>query len=54
MDNKTQYQIKPQLIEQLSFHEYIPLKNKVKSFDIHQNLPWIVFFDAENNQKVCY
>jgi len=41
--------IKPQLIDQISLHEYIPLKNKVKSIDLHQNLPWIVFFDLENN-----
>lgn len=36
-------------IELLSIYEYIHIKSKIKILDVHQNLPWIVFSDFENN-----
>jgi WD40 repeat protein len=36
-------------IELLSVSEYIQLKSKIKTLEVHQNLPWVVFSDLENN-----
>jgi WD40 repeat protein len=44
--------LKTILIDMLSVHEYIQLKSKIKTLDIHPNLPWIVFSDLENNIMV--
>jgi hypothetical protein len=35
--------------ELLSVYEYIQLKSKIKTLEIHQNLPWVVFSDLEHN-----
>jgi len=49
METRVSYMMKTQLVDQISLHEYIPLKSKVKCIDLHPNLPWIVFIDSENS-----
>lgn len=41
--------LKTILVDMMHVHEYIQLKSKIKTMDIHQNLPWVVFSDIENN-----
>lgn len=35
--------------EILTVFDYIQLKSKIKTLEVHQNLPWVVFSDQENN-----